>query len=763
MSVDINGAIAEWLTNVLREIGDPNGLRDHADELREQAAHVRAVHAQLATEVSSSSWSGADHEAFSAAWQEHAKLAEETAGNLQSTADRVDEHADHSWEIVKEVIGIALEILEILAVGLLLSWIFAGITNLLWARVAPLIERIVQIMERYRALLADFAEWAKEVGSTAGRVGEKIGTMIGSGTEKVLSEIPEYALVYTEFYLAEATAPALSGRPVAWAEDAWQTALFFGFDIANSLVESAFRSIVRSGRGAADSEGSVVAEARGVPSTDPVDLFHDAGRGNVRSEAPPAQETELLDAGRGDVRSEAPSVQETELHDAGRGDVRSEAPSAQETEQASTRPVGGDSGSTDSHLATDARATGSHSATSPHDVRLEAQPAAVEHPVAAWTEPLEPVAALSDSTSVRGAADAGAARGARSSSASSRAQQLHASGDGESEASVRIVRPGEDEAPSSQSYRGPEITGPSRPSGSSELLHPENPKVSVTTETHPHTTAQDPAPETHATPVTQPKDTPEPLHPENPKESVTTETHPHTTAQDPAPETHATPVTQPKDTPELLHPENPKVSATTEAHPHVGSPERATTSLPHAPESPVPLHDPAFTDALPDVAADAARMGEVLAPRSSSRASREFRVPDSTELPATHKGFTPKTWAQSIDAGVTEGVKTVIGNLQTNVAVNHIRNSDQPVTAQQFGLQVLIGTLAGTRQTAFHRWGEPLGHRNEPSGSPALLRWIASSPISWSYYAMYLTGREGIVNGISGQTTPTEIAPQNTQ
>lgn len=45
--MDINGAIAEWLTEVLREIGDPSTLFDHAREVAAQAHQLREAQKQL--------------------------------------------------------------------------------------------------------------------------------------------------------------------------------------------------------------------------------------------------------------------------------------------------------------------------------------------------------------------------------------------------------------------------------------------------------------------------------------------------------------------------------------------------------------------------------------------------------------------------------------------------------------------------------------------------------------------------------------------
>ncbi|MER6540327.1 WXG100 family type VII secretion target [Streptomyces sp900105755] len=708
MSVDINGAITQWLTNVLREIGDPDGLRDHADELKKQAEHIKAVHAQMATKVQSSSWSGADYEAFSFAWQEHAKLAEDTTNSIQSMANGVDEHAERSWEIFKEVIGISLEILEILAIGLLLSWIFAGITNLLWARVAPLIERIVQIMERYRAMLADFAEWARGVGSSAGKVGEKIGTAIGKGVEKVFSELPDEARTYVNFYLADAAAPTLSGRDVAWADNAWQIGLFFGMDIGNHLVKYAVESInfgkrltgvvedasAQGGMNARSdlrSEGSLAtdgaaAEVEGTaPSADAVDLFGDAASGDARSKTPPVREADQPSA------PSAPSVR-------------------------------GDSGSTESPLAAEARAIGSHHATRLRDVRLESEPVTVEWPAA---EPRD--VGLTGSVRVREAAapelqesaGARATRNARSSSASGRAEQVRFSNDSETGESIRIARPGGDEDALSLSYRGPNMIRTVRPDTPSEIPHSEAPttETPLPAEAHPSTPA-------HAAPEAG---TPQSAQMER----------------------------------AIPHPEAPTTETPLPAEPHPGlahdSPSHPSELLPPAHETPV--------DVFSDVDRAVTRMDEVLSPHPTVNASEEFGSPGSTEYLKGHEPYQKKSLGEAVKDGVNEAIFTVVGNLETNAAIAHRNGTDTQLTWEQVGLQALGGTMAGVRQTLFHSLpvGDRFGYRNEPLGSPSLLRWLASAPVSWAYYSMYLTAKEAVLHGIAGQTTPTEITRANSQ
>ncbi|MER6537375.1 WXG100 family type VII secretion target [Streptomyces sp900105755] len=878
MSVDINGAIAEWLTNVLREIGDPDGLRKHAEELQQQADHVRSVHAQIAADVNSSPWSGSDYEAFSSAWQEHAKLAEDTANSLQATANQVDDHADRTWAIVKEIIGIALEILEILAIGLLLSWLLAGIANLIWARVAPLIERIVQLLERFRAMLGDFAEWAKEVGSTAGKVGEKIGTMIGRGTEKVITDVPEYARAYVNFYLAEAITPALSGRDVSWAENAWTTGVFFGFDYFNTFVREAAASI-RLGSIFADAAEETSARAGTSAATD---------LSPERSLAVDGADVE----GQGAVPPDPANLFRDVPGKAGGSGARSGSAPLQETDGAAAR-IHGVPGSADAGSALNAQAAGTDAEAWLSEAHLG--PGADEQELSSWDgvgRRGRSATDLADGASVRkGAAPSvreapgSGPNRARSTSRVGQPQEIPTFSDGDSVRSVHIVRPG-DEAP--LSYEGgPDITRPLGSAGTSKVSLPENSVVKAApsegslgtsahdaaapesgaaarnsrpehtsdeptserpqvetrhfAEAHPSPPAREAVPEVHPAEPIRPEGTPETPRPATPvAETPPAEAPPGARAHEAVPEAGPVRAARSEDTPETpvldskaspAAKDRPEIAAHDAAAPESGAaarnsrpehiaegpfPERlqvetpraaearpgtpahealleaspaqpirpegtlkpsrpetpvvqssspASPSLPRTPDSPASVHGQQADTSLPNVDADALRMGDILSPRTSVR-TNEFRVPEPSKLPETHKPFEPKTLADSVTAGAKEGFNIVIGNLQTNAVVNHIHNADQQVTAQQFGLQVLGGFLGGTRQSLFHTLpvGERFGYRGEQPGQASIMHWLFSAtPVSWAYYSMYLTAKEAILNGASGQSTPTEITRQTNQ
>jgi hypothetical protein len=151
------------------------------------------------------------------------------------------------------------------------------------------------------------------------------------------------------------------------------------------------------------------------------------------------------------------------------------------------------------------------------------------------------------------------------------------------------------------------------------------------------------------------------------------------------------------------------------------------------PSAPLPARTEAARTAAPDTAG---RAGQTL---------------------STHKPFEPKTGRESLYAGLKEGFNVMAGNMETDGIVAHVTGQKQ--SGEGYALEVLGGVLGGVRQGFFHALpvGERFGYRNQPENSPEILRWLSSTPLAWSYYAMYLTTKTAIMNGINGQTTPTEL------
>ncbi|MFH8224667.1 hypothetical protein ACH4C2_36625 [Streptomyces sp. NPDC018057] len=241
--MDINDAIAEWLTRVLREIGDPNFLVHHGQELEAQAQQIRALRAQLEDAAGKVLWEGPDAPLYTDALGGHLDVMDHTASLLEATGQQAQEHANKTWLIVKQVIGLILEILEILAVGMALSWLGGIALDWMWEQILPLMESVLSALARFRGYLAEFTEFLRVVGSGMGRTGERVGEGLGKLTESFLIDVaPAQLRAYPGFYVSLAVPKLLSGRPVDWKGNAWQLAVFFGFDTGLGLAEGVLES-----------------------------------------------------------------------------------------------------------------------------------------------------------------------------------------------------------------------------------------------------------------------------------------------------------------------------------------------------------------------------------------------------------------------------------------------------------------------------------------------------------------------------------------
>ncbi|MFB7507501.1 hypothetical protein, partial [Streptomyces broussonetiae] len=240
--MDINGAIVDWLVRVMQEMGDPSSLHDHGRELSAHAGQLRALRSTVEETAGNVVWQGPDADAYRQALNDQLHLLTHTANALEATGQQAQEHSQKAWIIVKEVMGIILEILEILAVGMLLSWLGGLALDWVLARVLPLMERILEALAKFRTYLADFTKFLRSVGSSFGPTGARIGEGLGKLTESlVIDTLPGQARAYPGFYVAVAVPKLLSGRPVDWKGNAWQLGLFFGFDTALGLAEGALK------------------------------------------------------------------------------------------------------------------------------------------------------------------------------------------------------------------------------------------------------------------------------------------------------------------------------------------------------------------------------------------------------------------------------------------------------------------------------------------------------------------------------------------
>ncbi|MGW3635826.1 WXG100 family type VII secretion target [Streptomyces sp. NPDC005122] len=696
MSLNVNDAIADWLTGVLLELGDPAELHDHADALRNQAQQVRDLHVQLASQVSATSWSGADARAFSTIWQQHHDLAEQTSQSLESAAVQVDQHADHTWEIVKEVIGIALEILETLAIGIAMSWLLQGLADLIWARVAPLIERVLQLLADFRAMLARLTDALTEIGSAAGRVGAKAGELLGKGVESFVVSAPANARGFAGFYIADAASQVMAGQPVDWKNNAWQIAAFTGLDIGHNLVAEALEAtkIGKSFKGAIEAKHL---EAEGDAAAGPVD-------GPTAPGSPSANPGTLLEGGRPpvDAQSTAPDLPFTP-----------EIRSVPELDEVLTP-----------HGIRDAAPGEPHPVTEPDggpDLRPPAEPEVAAKGADAAPEPIPQSVRETEAPSTAAPApETGAAK-----EASLQIEDVH-----QEEPAVEAPSP-EAAQPKMASLR---TTGPDGHAPEATPLETPTPELRSSEAPSPDTQRPEPRgdfqddglgdEEVYRDWLTYDREL-------NGGVEVTSDVA--------VPDTSASPAPRPATHPPSLHPETqPSTPPRSAEQLSEGNAVKTQIAAPHpnprAPES-VRLQTPPGASTEPGPPA-----GHTLPRR-----------------PSPNKPFEPKTGRESLYAGLKEGFNTMIGNMEMSGIVAHVTGQQQ--SGKDYALDALSGIFGGTRQGLFHVLpvGERFGYRNQPEGSPSVLRWISSTPLAWSYYGIHLTSKTAIMNAINGQTTPTEI------
>jgi hypothetical protein len=239
--MNINDEIAEWIVSVMAELGDPEKIRESAQPLTDHANEIRLVHAELMAAANSISWSGAAADAHAEQLRQQLRLAEEAAANLESSQNVVAEHTDKAAYIAKQIIGIILEILEVLIAGLILTSILSYLADLIWLRLAPLFQRVLDLLMRFRTALSDFTTSMSKLNVVAGRVAKEIETLM-------VTYLPAYSRSIPGFYFASGMPQLMSGRPVNWQDNAWQVALFSAFDLGLTMVGGVFAGLKLGGQ-----------------------------------------------------------------------------------------------------------------------------------------------------------------------------------------------------------------------------------------------------------------------------------------------------------------------------------------------------------------------------------------------------------------------------------------------------------------------------------------------------------------------------------
>lgn len=211
---DINESIENSLIWILRKVGfdlaagDPEHLIQKAAELREYGNKIREEYALMGKELGGlvGSWSGKAADAQAEAWAKQIALSDQIADGADGVAEVLDQHAEESTKIIRTIIGIALELLEMWLICAALSWITGYISDLIFlARAGRLIAELYTLFVRLGELIKATAEAMKQWGTFAGKVGEYARILL---VEYVPDGIKEYPINLA----AMAVPTKLSGR-----------------------------------------------------------------------------------------------------------------------------------------------------------------------------------------------------------------------------------------------------------------------------------------------------------------------------------------------------------------------------------------------------------------------------------------------------------------------------------------------------------------------------------------------------------------------
>lgn len=160
--MDLVGGAVDQVVWVLEKCGiDPPGgdsarIHQQADALQVFADRTLDIHRRLDGQVRQlihQDWQGAASEAFLVEWEHHFDQVKKVSAQMNETAAWMHDHASTFESILREIIGIALEILIIWQTGMLLTAVTAGISDLVAAgRAGFLIMRVVALVTRVKNL-----------------------------------------------------------------------------------------------------------------------------------------------------------------------------------------------------------------------------------------------------------------------------------------------------------------------------------------------------------------------------------------------------------------------------------------------------------------------------------------------------------------------------------------------------------------------------------------------------------------------------------
>ncbi|MEY9968601.1 WXG100 family type VII secretion target [Streptacidiphilus sp. MAP12-16] len=175
MGVNLNAAVADKVAKVLSLLdipwpgGDPAGLRRLAGEWRAMAGTLTGTADRLdgsVTGVVGPDWEGSAADAFTAHWKTQRDAFKASAENFQIVAQELDAYANEAESIIEQIVEIALEIAEMELAGMALTFLTAGLSDLVSTaasgvralKIVKLVERFIELAKKGEEALTKLAE-----------------------------------------------------------------------------------------------------------------------------------------------------------------------------------------------------------------------------------------------------------------------------------------------------------------------------------------------------------------------------------------------------------------------------------------------------------------------------------------------------------------------------------------------------------------------------------------------------------------------------
>ncbi|GAA2740517.1 WXG100 family type VII secretion target [Kitasatospora cinereorecta] len=237
MSVNdwIDGKVLEILQAFGVELpgGDGDRLRSIAaawDTMGDDLTAVARAIDSAVTATDERDWSGDARQAFEQHWQQQKQTVDQVAGNFHQVAQGLRAYADEIDTINKAIIDICVQIAEMEVAGFALSFVTAGISDLVAntavaakvAKVVDLVELFTTAAEKVAALLERFLGLAEETAATLGKV---LTTVAKFGADFVKTTAESFVTNFVADTGSAVANQAVTGQQIDLGADAQNGAL----------------------------------------------------------------------------------------------------------------------------------------------------------------------------------------------------------------------------------------------------------------------------------------------------------------------------------------------------------------------------------------------------------------------------------------------------------------------------------------------------------------------------------------------------------